>query len=69
MFARFRTLAVNLVLGTLLAVLERPAVQDRIVAMVERESIALLAALEEKQAESGVASMGLVNWAYVCATG
>jgi len=71
MLARFQSLLVDLIIGTILTVLERPSVQAQVATMAERECISLLAALEDRQAGSLAQSPsnGLVNWAYVCATG
>jgi len=71
MLARFQSLLVDLLIGTILSVLERPSIQAQIAAMAERECIALLNALDNKQdiAMAANPSNGLVTWAYVCATG
>jgi len=71
MLARFQSLLVDLLIGTILTVLERPSVQATLSDMAERECLALITALVAKQ-DAAIAtepSNGLVNWAYVCATG
>jgi len=71
MLARFQSLLVDLLIGTILTVLERPSVQATLSDMAERECLALITALSTKQNNAIAAdpSNGLVTWAYVCATG
>jgi len=71
MLARAQRLFLDLVVGVILSVLERPSVQAQITNMVTNECTALLTALEVKQAQETEESPlnGLVTWAYVCATG
>jgi len=66
---RIKTILFTLLVNTVLAVLERQAVQDRIAGIVETEATNLIGQIEDRQAaiaaDPSDPNYGLINWGLI----